>query len=253
MKLPHTIAVFIWGLTLMISPIPGLQAAELRVIAGGSLTGVLGKLGPQFEQAYGHTLIIDYDSTPNIIAKIISGMPFDVTVVPSDVFKDAGARNRVIPTPIIDVVRAGYGVAVRAGAAKPDISTSDALKKTLLDAQSITFVPASASGAYILKVFDRLGIAEAMKAKTKVQTGPGQIVPAVVSGEAELGIFVTQVLIAPGVDLVGPFPAELQQDLVFQSALASAANQPDAANQFRDFLTKPAAAAVFRAAGMNPG
>ena len=237
----------------MISPTAGLRAAELRVIAGGSLTGVLRKLGPQFEQAHGHKLVIDYDSTPNIIAKMTSGMPFDVTVVPSDVFKDAGAKNRVIATPIIDIVRVGYGVAVRAGASKPDIRTADALKKTLLDAQSIAFVPASAAGAYVLGVFERLGIAEAMKAKTMPQATPAQIAPAVSKGEAALGIFLTNVLIAPGVDLAGPFPAELQQQLVFQAALALATNQADAANQFRNYLTTPAAAAVFTAAGMNPG
>ena len=99
----------------------------------------------------------------------------------------------------------------------------------MLDASSIAFVPASAAGAYVTKVFERLGIAEEMKAKTKVQAGPPQIAPAVAKGEAELGVFLTNVLIAPGVELAGAFPAELQQELVFTSAIAADSKEADAA------------------------
>jgi molybdate transport system substrate-binding protein len=133
------------------------------------------------------------------------------------------------------------------------VSTPDALKRTLLDAPSIAFVPESAAGAYILKTFDRLGIGEAMKAKTRPQTAPAQIAPAVAKGEAELGIFLVNVLIAPGVELAGPYPAELQQELVFTAAVAADSKQTEAARTFIDFLTTPAAADIIRAKGMKPG
>jgi molybdate transport system substrate-binding protein len=246
-----TPAALILGLALL--PLAAAKAAELRVIAGGSLTSLLNDLGPQFEKASGHKLAIHFDSTPNIVARVNSGAPFDLAIVPIDVFKDAAAKAHFVPGPTIDIARVGYGVAVRTGATKPDVSTPDALKKTLLDASSIAFVPSSAAGAYVIKVFERLGIAEEMKAKTKVQAGPPQIAPTVAKGEAELGVFLANVLIAPGVELAGSFPADLQQELVFTAAVAADSKEADAAQAFIHFLTTPAAASVIKAGGMNPG
>ena len=145
------------------------------------------------------------------------------------------------------------GVAVRVGTPKPDLNTPAAFKKSMLDAQSIAYIPASAAGGYVTGVFERLGIAEQMKAKTKPQTATTQIPQAVAKGEAELGIFLINVLIAPGVELAGPFPAELQQELVFSAAIAADSKEADAARAFIQFLATPAATAVIKAAGMNPG
>ena len=230
-----------------------LQAAELKVIAGGSMTASMNALAAPFEKASGHKLSIHFDSTPNIIARVNAGTPFDVAVVPADVFKDAAAKARFAPGPTIDIARVGYGVIVRAGAPKPDISTPDNFKKALLAAPSIAFLPASAAGAYVTKVFERLGIAEDMKAKTKVQAAPAQIASAVAKGEAELGVFLTNVLVAPGVELVGPFPGELQQELVFTSAVAADTKEADAAKALIDYLKTPEATAIIKAAGMTPG
>jgi molybdate transport system substrate-binding protein len=241
----------VWILALALSSMAGLQAAELKVLAGGSMTAVLNELGPQFERAYGHKLTIHFDSTPNLIKQATSE-PFDLGVVPIDVFKDAAAKSRFV-LPTVNIAHVGYGVAVWAGAAKPDVSTPDALKKTLLEAQSIALLPTSAAGAYVLSVFDRLGIAEQMKAKTKPQTTTGQIAQAVAKGDAELGVFLVNVLIAPGTELAGPFPAELQQELVFTAAVAADSKQADAARAFIDYLRTPAAAMVITTLGMTPG
>lgn len=237
----------------IMTPAASLQAAELKVIAGGSMTASMNALAAPFEKASGHKLSIHFDSTPNIIARVNSGTPFDVVVVPVDVFKDATAKARFAPGPTVDIARVGYGVIVRTGAPKPDISTPDAFKTALLAAPSIAFLPASAAGAYVTKVFERLGIAEEMKAKTKVQAAPAQIAPAVAKGEAEFGVFLTNVLVAPGVELVGPFPGDLQQELVFTSAVAADTKEADAAKALIDYLKTQEATTIIKAAGMTPG
>jgi molybdate transport system substrate-binding protein len=228
-------------------------AADLTVLAGGSMTASLRDLGPRFEQATGHKLAFRFAGTPELIKLATSGAPFDLGVVPVDVMKDAGARATFAAAPPVDIARVGYGVAVRAGAPKPDVGTPDALRAALLKAQSITFYPESAAGNYVMRTFERLGIREAMMAKLKPQAGPGDIAKAVASGEAELGVFLMNVLAAPGVELAGPFPAELQNELVFVGAVAAKTQNADAARAFVDFLKAPEAAAVLKAKGLTPG
>jgi molybdate transport system substrate-binding protein len=241
------------GLALVLSPIASVQAAELQILAGGAMSGPLKELGAQFESASGNKLAFRFGTTPELIKLATTAGPFDLAVVPREVFKDAAAQAQFASGPTTDIARAGLGVAVRAGAPKPDISTPEALKQTLLKAQSIASIPESAAGAQVLRAFERLGIGETMKAKTKVQTAPAQIVQAVAKGEAELGVFLLNVLTAPGLDVVGPFPAELQQEVVFTAAVAANSKEAEAAKAFIAYLKTPAAIAMIKAKGMNPG
>ena len=241
------------ALALLAMTLAPAAAAELTVLAGGSMTASLKDLGPRFEQAHGHKLSFQFAGTPELIRLATSGAPFDLGVVPIDVMKDAGARATFAAAPPVDIARVGYGVAVRAGAPKPDVGTPDALRTALLKAQSITFYPESAAGNYIMRTFERLAIAQAMQAKLKPQASPGDIAKAVASGEAELGVFLMNVLAAPGVELAGPFPAELQNELVFVGAVAAKTENADAARAFVDFLKAPEAGAVLKAKGLTPG
>jgi molybdate transport system substrate-binding protein len=237
---------------MMMAAMTSVKASELKLIAGGSLTGLFRELGPQFEKASGHALSIHFDSTPNIISRINAGTAFDAVVVPVDVFKDDAAKSR-LAEPMVNVARVGFGVIVRAGGPKPDLSTPDAFKKALLAVSSVASVPASAAGAYVTKVYERLGIAEEIKAKTKVQAAPAAIAHVVARGEAELGIFLTNVFNAPGVELAGPFPTDLQQELKFTAAIAADAKEAAAAKALIDFLRTPDAIAAIKATGMIPG
>ena len=220
------------------------------MLVGASFAGSLKELGPAFEKATGHKLNIGYAAAPELIK--MAAEPFDLVIVPADVTKNEAVRAKLAGTPA-PVTRVGFGIAVKAGAPKPDVSTVEAFKQSLLKAQSITFLPESAAGGYIVKVFERLGIADAMKAKTKPQTAAAKISGAVANGEAELGIFLTNVLIGPGVELAGSFPGDLQQDFVLMGAVAADSKNPAAAKAFLDYMKTPEAAAVFKAKGVTPG
>jgi molybdate transport system substrate-binding protein len=245
-------ATIVFGLAMALAP-GAAGAAELKVLAGGGMTVPLRDIGPAFERASGHKVEFVFAGTPELIKLATSGQPFDLAIVPVDVFKNADAKAKFVAGPTTDIARVGYGVAVKAGAPKPDIGSPDKLKQALLNAQSVALLPESAAGAYVMSVFTRLGITEAMKAKIKPQTTTGAIAQAVAKGDAELGVFLTNVLTAPGVDLVGPFPGDLQSELVFTSAVASDSKNASAAKALLDYLKTPEATAVLKAKGMTPG
>ena len=248
-----TASALVLGVALPAGAIGKVQAAELQVLAGGAMTAPMKELAAQFESATGHKIVFRFGTTPELIKLATTGSPFDLGVVPREVFRDPAAQARFAPGPTSDIARVGLGVAVRSGAPKPNIGTPEELKQTLLQAQSIASIPESAAGAQVLRAFERLGIGEAMKAKLKAQKAPAQVVEAVSRGEAELGVFLVNVLTAPGVDVVGPFPAELQQEVVFTAAVAAVTKEAEAANAFIAYLTTPAATTVIKAKGMTPG
>jgi molybdate transport system substrate-binding protein len=232
---------------------PAANAAELRVLAGGAMTAVWAELKPKFEQTSGHKLDIFFGTTPNLIKEVTSGKPFDVGVVPVEVMTDVSARSHFAAGPSLDIARVGLGVAVRAGAPKPNISTPDTFKAALLEAGSVASIPESATGYSIAKVFDRLGISEPMKAKMKAQPTPAQVVAVVANGEAELALFLMNVLTVPGLDVVGPFPADLQQDVVFTAAPSAATQEAAAGKALVEYLKTPDAISVIKSKGMTPG
>jgi molybdate transport system substrate-binding protein len=238
---------------LAMSLAPAAHAAEVRVLAGGAMTGVWADVKPKFEQASGHKLEIFFGTTPNLIKEASSGKPFDVGIVPVEVMQNSAARAKFVAGAPSDIARVGLGVAVRSGAPKPNIATADALKAALLKAQSIATLPASAAGAQVMKTFERLGISEAIKGKLQAKGAPAEVVAAVAKGEAELGVFLLNVLTAPGLDVVGPFPPEVQQDIVFTAAPAADTKQADAANALIAYLKSPEAVAIIKAKGMTPG
>jgi molybdate transport system substrate-binding protein len=229
------------------------HAAELKIFVAEVVEPAIGELVSQFERSSGHKLNVQYGTAVSQIKQVQGGEPFDLVIFPSSLVRNPGNAALFASDTITGIARAGQGVAVRKGAAKPDIGSADAFKQTLLKSQSVAFFPQGASGQQTLSAFERLGIAEQMKAKTKPQD-PEHVASAVAKGDAELALFLTHLLVvAPGVDYVGHYPAELRQYIVFLAAVGAKAKEPDAAKALIKHLTSPSAASVIKAKGMEPG
>jgi molybdate transport system substrate-binding protein len=239
-------------LVFLLLGVGAVQAGELQVIAGGGITAPLTEIIAQFERASGHKVNVRYGTAPQLIKMAMGDAPVDLAVVPQDVLKDVGARVRFTQE-APQVARVGIGVAVRKGAPKPDISTPAALKQTLLQANSIASIPASATGTQLAGVYERLGITAEMKSRTKAQPLPAKVVEAVANGDAQLAIFGVNILMDPRLDLVGPLPAELQREVIYAAAIALSSKEPEAAAAFLNYLLSAPAASVFRVKGMSPG
>ena len=252
-RFPFALVASLLGLTLVLPPVDTVAAAELQALGGGGIAAPVKELVAQFEKTSGHRIAFRLGTTPELIKLATTGGPFDLGVVPREVFADPAAQARFAPGPAINIARVGLGVAVRSGSPRPDVSTPEALKQTLLKAKSIATIPESAAGAQVLRAFERLGISNEMQAKTKAQKSPAQVVEAVAQGEAELGVFLVNVLTAPGLDVVGSFPKEVQQEIIFAAALAANTKEVDAAKAFIAYLQTPAATAIIKAKGMTPG
>lgn len=244
--------VFLLAVGILMSCIGGASAADLRVLAGGAMVGIWDELKPLFESATGHKIELFFGTTPNLIKETNTGVAFDVGLVPTEVMADPMARSKFASSPPIDIASVGLGVAVRAGSAKPKLATSSELRTALLEARSIATIPESAAGYSIMRAFKKLGIAEDLKPKIKVQLNPAGIVRAVASGEADLGIFLTNVLVAPGLDIAGPFPADVQEVVVFTASPSATPRNAAAAAQLMEFLVSPKTKAIIAARGMTP-
>jgi molybdate transport system substrate-binding protein len=231
-----------------------VNAAEVKVMAGVAMREVIAELGPQFERATGHKIEIQYAPGLSVKRQIEAGEEVDLVIIGSDVVDDLVKQGKIAGDSRVGIVRVGIVVAVREGAPKPDISSVDAFKSTLLSVKSVAYAPDGAPGRHFAQVMDRLGIAEQIKAKAK-PSAPERVAPAVANGEAELAIAMTLDMTSTnGVQLVGPFPGDLQYSFVNTAGVSTTAKEPEAARTLIKHLTTPGAAAVIKAKGMEqPG
>lgn len=229
------------------------NAAEIKVLSTQATEQAYRELAPQFEKTSGHKLTTIFTGTLGVQKRIAAGETYDIILMAGpaiDAFIKAGT---IVPGSRIDIARSGVGVAVKAGAQKPDISTTEAVKKTLLAAKSIGY-STGPSGVYLTSLLQRLGVADAVKDKLK-QTPTGVFVGNIVaSGEAEIGFQqVSELAHFPGVDFVGPLPADIQEITVFSAGLQVGTKDAEAAKAWLKFLTAPEHAAAFTSRGLTPG
>ena len=230
----------------------GLAAAEVKVLATNAVKSVLEELVPQFERSSGHKVTIRAAPSADLKAQIEKGETFDLTILTAAAIDDLIKQGKLAATTRAHFATAGAGVAIRRGSPKPDISTTDAFKRALLDAKSIAYVATGATGANMRRIFEKLGIAEEMLKKTKLLSGISAP-DAIARGDAELGFTqISEILPVAGAELAGPLPPELQILTVHPMAVSMSAASPEAAKSLLDFLRAPAAAALIKAKGMDP-
>ena len=215
------------------------NAVEITVLSTQATEQAYRELLPQFEKASGHTVKTTYTGTLDAKKRIAAGESFDLLIMASPEIDAFIASGTLVAGSRVDLAKSGVGVGVKAGAPKPDIGSTEAFKKTLLAAKSIGY-STGPSGNYVIGLFDRLGIADQVKPKLK-QTPTGVFVGTIVAnGEVEIGIQqVSEMSHFPGVDYVGPLPADIQKMTIFASGIAANAKQAEAAKAWVKFITAP--------------
>jgi molybdate transport system substrate-binding protein len=238
----------------ILSQIADSAAAELKILTPRSMSTVLKEVGSQFEANSGYKLIVEDGIAATLADKIIQGEAFDVFVGPPVQMSRVLQNNKVLAETRTAIAHSGIGVEVRAGTPKPDISSVEAFKSALLNANSIGYLKQDGtSGAYLHGLFERLGILEAIKSKV-LRPETDIVSELVAKGEIELGMVVTtQIMTTSGVELVGPIPREIQSYVRWSGAVSANSASPQVAKDLLKFLTGPTALPVLKAQGMEPG
>src|SRR5215469_11915715 len=237
-------------------------ATEIKVVCAGAMRAVLEQLAPAFEKSSGDRLVIEYATAGKVDEKVAADEPIDVAILTKPRADKLVRAAKLVGGTAMELARVPIGLALKSGAPHPDISSVEAVKRTLLDAKSIAYVdPASGgtSGIFLAQALEKMGIAAEIKSKVRLvspaadQSSPrvGEVVQ---RGEAEIGLQpVSELMEVAGIDVVGPLPADLQSpDLVYMAGSPAASEQPLAAKALIDFLAAPSAAPVYKANGMEP-
>jgi molybdate transport system substrate-binding protein len=244
----HAVKAAVIALAIMSAPVAA-EAAEVTLLISNALKTVFEELAPRFEKATGHNLAISYGSTNPLKARIVKGEAFDLTILGETAIDDLVKQGKLVAATRAVVARSVLGVAIRKGATKPDIGTTEAFKRTLLNAKSIAYLEDGLTGTYLKVLFQRLGITENIQSKHKSARGA----EAVARGEVELGVTqISEILHETGAELAGPLPPEIQNYTNFLTAVGAGARQADAARALLKYLASPDAARVMKANGLEP-
>lgn len=228
------------------------QAADIKLLCIPGLRAAFDELLPKFERETGNKVLFHFEIYPNQKKEIESG-DFDVAIFATPQIDALSKEGKLVAGSVTNLASTNIGVAVKSGAPRPDISSDDAFKRTLLAAKSITYTKQSQTGVFLTKQLETRGLMDALKDKLQLQPGGAMTTFVVARGEAELGVvLISDILATPGVDLVGPVPGTWQNAVMQTAAVGTTAKQPAAAAALIKYLASPAAAAVFKAKGLEP-
>lgn len=252
MKIGSLAAAATFSLMILLAQGVAAEAAEVKVLSALAMRPVMNELGPQFERATGHKLVIQFDVIGVLKRQIDAGERFDVAILTTPLIDDLVKEGKIAAGTRADIARSGVGVIVRTGAPKPEISSADAFKRAMLNAQSISYAKEGATAIYLAALFERLGIAEQMQSKTKLLPG-GRGAQSIAEGEAEFGLIVISAFEpVPGAELLGPLPPELQNYVGYTAGVGASATEGEAGKALLNFLKASAAVPVLKAKGMEP-
>jgi molybdate transport system substrate-binding protein len=237
----------------MVIGVSTAHAAEIKVMAANAIKEAFLDLVPAFEKSSGHKVTMIWSGTESAAKRISGGEVVDLVIIAAPNIDKLILEGKLVAGSRADFAKSGVGIAVRAGLPKPDISSSDAVKKAVLAAKSVAY-SSGPSGFYIADLFKKMGIADQIKDKVK-QAAPGvQVGELVARGEADLGFQqVSELLHVKGIAYLGPLPADIQNITVYSAGLHTAAPASDAAKVLVQFLTAPEAGPTIRKTGMEPG
>jgi molybdate transport system substrate-binding protein len=247
------------ALTLALSALGGIaSAAEIKTMITTAMKDAVDELAPRFEKRSAHKVKIGYGPSGGLARRYREGEPADMILIAAPELDGLMILDKVLPGST-EVSRTGIGIAIKSGAPKPDVSTPEALKRTLLAAKSVGHTSPAAGGAtagHLLRMFQTLGIATEVAAKTRLAAGgpDGRVSTLVAEGEAEIGFQqVSELMSNPGVEVIGLLPNELQQITSHLAGITVAAKEPAAAGEFITFLTSPDALAIYKKKGLAVG
>jgi molybdate transport system substrate-binding protein len=232
---------------------------EIKVLSTTAMKTTFDELLPEIERATGKKFVFSYGPSARIKKMVADGEPTDVAITTDEGIADLTKLGRIVPGTQTDIARSAMALAVQKGAARPDISSADKFKAAMLAAKSLGMsnpVGGGQSGANLMKIFERLGIAEAMKGKLTFGPGgpAGLIGNFLVRKEVEIGIQqLPELMAVPGIDIIGPLPPDIQATTVFSAGLSTSAASVEAGMALIQFLITPKAAAVIKSKGMEPG
>ncbi|HST01410.1 MAG TPA: molybdate ABC transporter substrate-binding protein [Usitatibacter sp.] len=234
----------------------GVPAAEsVKVLAGSAVQPAMNEIVPAFERSSGHSVTFDYGTVGGMAKRVAAGERADAAIVSGPQMRELAAAGRVLAGTACDLGKTGIGVFVRKGAAHPRIETPEAFRSAMFAAGSIGYNDPAAGapvGIYLVQLFERMGIAGAMKAKTVVFKDRAERFGAVARGDVELGFNqVSEIVAQPSVELVGPLPGSLQNYTVLSAGVVASSERPEAAREFVRYICAPEALATLRGRGFE--